>query len=152
MTSSAQTSRSTPQETVSKPTTVASKEHKINHIQTLPNEETTLYRDPETVIRILPHPTPEYTATITLYTHITPETKHLTPKQNAGIQQTTGNANTTDAALPADLQETYQNTIDMIEENLHVTRDTPGDVYGTCHRKYEHVGKHGVVTMRTHVK
>lgn len=124
-------------------------EKHIVDLQTLPDEETTLYRDSQTVIRILPNPTPGCTATVTLYTHITDKTQDFTTKHKANNSITPSDTATTDADLPDTLRDTFRTVIDTVERNLGVTRQTETGEYGVCHRKYEHVGKHGIVTIRT---
>lgn len=121
---------------------------KIDSFDTIPDTETTLYRNGNIVIRALPHPTPEYTLTLTLYLEMGDTTTTFVPKHSTDESQTA----TTDDVLPHPAKPLYRHAVETIEKNLGVSRQTPPGTHGVCHRKHPSAGLTGIVSIRTQFK
>ena len=117
----------------------------------LPQTETTVYRDPKTVLRIRPAQTAtDAELCLTMYRHITPDTEHLTPERSSYWREAEFDAspNTVDA-LPEAIYDRYVEAVERLTNRfgLSVVRPTTG--YGVCHRRHDSLGKHGVISFET---
>jgi hypothetical protein len=133
---------SSPPEPAAPPTSV------IDIPDSLPQAETTVYRDPKTVIRIRPTRTASDEFCLTMYRHLTPETEHLTPERcsNWREERFDSSPNTVNA-LPETVYDRYVEAVERLTSRfgLSVVRPTTG--YGVCHRRHDSLGKHGVVSF-----
>lgn len=121
---------------------------KIDSFHSLPDSETTLYRNGDIVIRVLPHPTPEYTLSLTLYLKMSDTTTTFIPQNSTDTNQSA----TTDDVLPRQTKLLYRHAVETIEKNLDVSRQTPPGTHGVCHRKHPSAGLNGIVSIRTQFK
>lgn len=116
----------------------------------LPTTETTIYRDPTTVIRIRPTASATDELCLTMYRHITPETKHLTPARTSNWREQAVDASpNTVNALPDALYDRYVAAVEELIDRFGLDVVRPATGYGVCHRRHDTVGKHGVVSFQT---
>lgn len=116
----------------------------------IPQTETTIYRDSKTVIRLRPARSEDASICLTMYLPITSETENVTPECTSNWREQEFNAspNTVNALSDANY-ELYTTTVDALTKRfgLAVVRPTTG--YGICHRRHDSLGKDGMVTFET---
>lgn len=117
-----------------------------------PQTETTIYRSPELVFRIQPTQSSAAELSLVMYLIDTEVTKDLTPARTSNWDDKELNTSPNRVkALPDTIHQQYGEILNRITEQweLTVVRPTTGD--GICHRRHESVGKHGVVSFKTHL-
>ncbi|TQQ83500.1 hypothetical protein EGH24_01540 [Halonotius terrestris] len=115
-----------------------------------PAAETTIYRDPKTVIRIRPTASASDELCLTMYHHMTAETKQLTPAQTSNWREESVDASpNTINALPDALSDRYVAAVEELIDSFGLSIMRPSTGYGVCHRRHDTVGKHGIVSFRT---
>lgn len=115
----------------------------------VPAVETTLYRDPQTVIRIRPARATDELR-LTMYRHLTEETQHLTPEvaSNWRDEEFDSSPNTVNALSEA-AYDRYVEAVEELTDRFGLSVVHPKSGYGVCHRRHDSLGKHGVVSFET---
>jgi len=118
----------------------------------LPTTETTLYRDPEKVIRVHPSHKPDTDYEITLYLEITPALPDMSPRcKSYWSNYKTTQTPSTVQDLPSDIRDVYNTVVDEFTTQHTVSIKTGPECNGVCHLKHDH-GKNGFITFKTLLK
>lgn len=115
----------------------------------VPQTETTIYRDSRTVIRLRPIQD-DGSLCLTMYLPITDETENVTPECNSNWRDEEFNTspNTVNALSDANY-ELYTTTVDALSERFGLAVVRPSTGYGICHRRHDSLGKDGMVSFET---
>lgn len=118
--------------------------------ESIPATETTIYRDPKTVIRIRPTQSATDEVCLTMYRHITEETKALTPEGASNwCEESFDTSPNTIKALPELIADRYVAIVEALTDSLRLSVVHPSTGDGICHRRHDSLGKHGVVSFQT---
>ena len=115
----------------------------------IPAVETTIYRDPKTVIRIRPARTTDELC-LTMYRHLTEETQHLTPElSSTWREQMFDTAPNTISSLSEATYDRYVEAVEELTDQFGLSAVHPKSGYGVCHRRHDTLGKHGIISFET---
>lgn len=116
----------------------------------IPQTETTIYRDSQTVMRLRPTQSNDASVCLTMYLPITEETENVTPECTSRWRDEQYNAspNTVNALSDAN-HELYTATVDALTERFGLEVVWPATGYGICHRRHDSHGIDGMVSFET---
>lgn len=119
----------------------------------IPNTETTVYRNKKTVIRIRPSNASTSGVYLTMYCQIKGKLKFLTPEENSNwCDDSFDTSPNTIRSLPENIAERYYAIVETLIKKLDLSIVHPSTGYGICHRRHDSVGKYGVISFETYMK
>lgn len=137
---------------VSPPEPSAPPTNNISIPDVIPAVETTIYRDPKTVIRIRPARTTDGIY-LTMYQRLTDETQHLTPELASNWRDETFDTSpNTVSALSETTYNRYVESINHLTDRFGLSIVHPKDGHGVCHRRHDSLGKDGIVSFETQLR